>query len=243
MSRTAITDLEKRRDAALKAAAPNIVIAEGANWQQLKSAQTREALLNATIECLAEVGYSKTTTQLVTKRAKISRGSMLHHFASKQDLIKQTIEFTFYKRIYRFYDDTSSLTEQQRVQEVAAIQVVWNEMNSKEFEAYLELSMAARTDTELRKIFEPLDNKFQKTIYSQLPILFPEWKEKEEELKLARDLVMTSMYGLFLNTHIIEPKSRRAMFRKLIMSILPQIMNGNIKIPEVSKSEISTMRE
>jgi len=51
-----------------------------------RSASTRAKLLNATIECLYDLGYHQTSTVLVTERAKVSRGAMLHHFPTKADL-------------------------------------------------------------------------------------------------------------------------------------------------------------
>jgi AcrR family transcriptional regulator len=58
-----------------------------------RSAATRAKLLKATIDCLYEVGYHQTSTVLVTERAKVSRGSMLHHFPTKADLMMATSEY------------------------------------------------------------------------------------------------------------------------------------------------------
>src|SRR5262245_21898426 len=52
-----------------------------------RSAATRGKLLEATIQCLAELGYHQTSTVIVTERAGVSRGSMLHHFPTKADLM------------------------------------------------------------------------------------------------------------------------------------------------------------
>ena len=57
---------------------PNGLDAEGQNWQQRKSIQTRLAILEAAIDCLQEHGFARTTTQLIAQTAGISRGAMLH---------------------------------------------------------------------------------------------------------------------------------------------------------------------
>jgi len=189
-------DLSKEWKKALKTVAPNLVVSEDANWQQLKSAQTREALLQSTLECLAEVGYARTTTQLVTERARISRGSMLHHFKSKQELIKQAIEYTLLKRIMRFYEDIQKLTVAERIVEIAGLEVYWKTM-----------------------------------------------REKKQELQLARDLVLTSMQGLFMNMHVIDEKRRRVQLRKLLISITSLIINGELELPDVSTTDIKNMHE
>ena len=57
-----------------------------------RSANTRAKLLNATISCLYDVGYDRTTTVLVVERASVARGSLLHQFPTKVDLMIGTIE-------------------------------------------------------------------------------------------------------------------------------------------------------
>ncbi|MEM8920951.1 MAG: helix-turn-helix domain-containing protein, partial [Pseudomonadota bacterium] len=65
---------------------PNGASSSEAGWQERKSGQTRLALLDAAVKCLSMSGYARTTTQLVAASAKISRGAMLHHYATKADL-------------------------------------------------------------------------------------------------------------------------------------------------------------
>ena len=52
-------------------------------WQVEKSAMTRWSILEATIQCLLELGYANTTTALIANYAGVSRGAMMHHFPSR----------------------------------------------------------------------------------------------------------------------------------------------------------------
>ncbi|MBV9832442.1 MAG: helix-turn-helix transcriptional regulator, partial [Marmoricola sp.] len=52
----------------------------------------RQRLLDATIECLVEHGWSGTSTTLVSQRAGVSRGAQLHHFPTKNDLVVAAVE-------------------------------------------------------------------------------------------------------------------------------------------------------
>ena len=52
----------------------------------------RTRLLDATIDCLVERGWSGTTTTLVSQRAGVSRGAQLHHFPTKRDLVVAAVE-------------------------------------------------------------------------------------------------------------------------------------------------------
>src|SRR5688572_1329248 len=59
--------------------------------QQQRRDETRRALLDAAIESLIEVGFARTTTLEVQRRADVSRGALLHHFPSKAELLVATI--------------------------------------------------------------------------------------------------------------------------------------------------------
>jgi AcrR family transcriptional regulator len=55
--------------------------------QQQRREETRRALLDAAVESLIEVGFARTTTLEVQRRAGVSRGALLHHFPSKAELL------------------------------------------------------------------------------------------------------------------------------------------------------------
>lgn len=51
----------------------------GRRTQQERSTETRERLLDATVQSLIDLGYAKTTTTVVCERAGLSRGAQVHH--------------------------------------------------------------------------------------------------------------------------------------------------------------------
>jgi AcrR family transcriptional regulator len=51
----------------------------------------RHALLEAAVDSLVELGFARTTTLEVQRRAGVSRGALLHHFPSKAELLVATI--------------------------------------------------------------------------------------------------------------------------------------------------------
>lgn len=53
----------------------------------------RSQLIEATIESLAERGFSRTTVTDVAARAGISHGLVLFHFQSKENLLAETLDF------------------------------------------------------------------------------------------------------------------------------------------------------
>src|SRR4051794_19996238 len=63
--------------------------------QAERSERTRELLLDATIACLVELGYARTTVHEICRRAGLSRGAQQHHFTTKADLMTSALEHLF----------------------------------------------------------------------------------------------------------------------------------------------------
>ncbi|MBI1250903.1 MAG: TetR family transcriptional regulator [Alphaproteobacteria bacterium] len=197
-------------------------------WQKRKSAQTRITVLDAAVRCLAEFGYARTTTQLIAQTANISRGAMLHHYATKQELIESVIDYTFYKRMERLSREIRKLSEHERIVDQAGIEIFWTGLLTSEYEAYLELSIAARTDDELRAIFEPKAKKFDVIWCEEIASIFPEWDDKREKLQLAIDFCIAAMEGLLLNRAVWEPRERRQAMRKLVSLAILEVRDGDL---------------
>ena len=56
---------------------------------------TWESLLQAAVDCIAELGCVASTTTRIAKRAGVSRGSLQHHFRSRDDLLLSVAERVF----------------------------------------------------------------------------------------------------------------------------------------------------
>lgn len=217
--------------AALAQLEPEGLASEGQGWQQRKSAQTRIAILEAAIDCLEKYGYARTTTQLIAETAGISRGAMLHHYATKQELIAVVIDYAFYKRMEGFLARVQALTDDQRVREHAGIELYWQSVLTRESLATLQLSVAARTDEELRDIFLPKHRNYDRIERETVLQGFPEWRDKPELYELCMDFCIASMEGLLLNRDVWNDRRRRVALRALISATILMIREGELKPP------------
>jgi AcrR family transcriptional regulator len=116
--------------------------------QEERSAETRGRLLDATIECLIELGYARTRTTVVCERTGLSRGALLHHFPRKRDLVIEAVE----RLVARM--NAENLAHAARVAAPAnsldhMFDVLWENFRQPLFHAALELWVAARTDRAL----------------------------------------------------------------------------------------------
>src|SRR3954452_19615220 len=118
--------------------------------QAERTASTRAALLDATIDCLVEDGYAGTTTTRIVERAGVSRGAQVHHFPTKAELVSEAVRHLAGKRIEEFLQTMPRLprSEEKRVSRI--LDLIWEVHNGPLFEAAIELWVAARTDAELR---------------------------------------------------------------------------------------------
>jgi len=117
----------------------------------------RRRLLEATVECLVELGWAGTTTTVVSERAGVSRGAQLHHFPSKQDLVVAAVEHLSERRRDDMVAAAADLPEKGRTR--AVLDVLAAQFVSPVFFAALELWVAARTDAELRAAVGPLERR------------------------------------------------------------------------------------
>ncbi|HEX3814380.1 MAG TPA: helix-turn-helix domain-containing protein, partial [Mycobacteriales bacterium] len=59
----------------------------GSTRRNPASAPTRERLMAAAAELIAELGWGRVTTRAVAERAGLPHGSVSYHFRGKQDLL------------------------------------------------------------------------------------------------------------------------------------------------------------
>ena len=221
----------KRSALALAELKPEGLAPDGPGWQQRKSSQTRIAVLDAAIACLAEYGYARTTTQQIAQMALISRGAMMHHYATKQDLIAALIDYVFYRRMEIYAERVSTLTEEQRVTEGRGVEISWDVYSTPEYRAYMELKTAARSDPELHAMFLPKAQRYDRIWRDETAKVFPEWAADREKLDLAIDYVTGLLEGLRANAEIWGDPARDARVRAFVAQQLVLLRRGDISFP------------
>jgi AcrR family transcriptional regulator len=140
--------------------------------QAERRAATRARLLDAAMECLVDLGYARTTTVEVARRAGVSRGAQLHHFPTRDDLVASAVEHVFARRLDEFRALFGALPDSEdRV--MAAIDLLWSMVDSPTFTAWLELVVAARTDPALGAHVRRVTAQFRDDVAQTFAELFP----------------------------------------------------------------------
>src|SRR5689334_19241731 len=111
-------------------------------------------LLDATVAALCEKGYGGTTTLEVQQRAGVSRGALLHHYASRAQLMVAAVEHLSRERVAEVLS-LSQTSAPRSGRTEWAVRVLWQTFEGPLFAASLELWLAARNDEELLAALMP----------------------------------------------------------------------------------------
>jgi AcrR family transcriptional regulator len=124
--------------------------------QQDRSRATRQRLLSAAVECLAELGWAGTTVQVVAERAGVSRGAAQHHFPTREDLVRGAIDRMSEIRAAEMAAAAARLPTGRRRTE-AVLGILFGLYSGPVFRAALQLWVAAVADDLLHGQVAPLE--------------------------------------------------------------------------------------
>lgn len=126
--------------------------------QQERSDRTRELLLDATVECLVDLGYARTSMNEVCKRAGLSRGAQQHHFTTKAELMAAAVRHLVSRLSQQLRERAAAAPAgRQRIEQ--GIDLLWEGFSGPLSTAVMELWVAARTDPDLRAAMHPIDRE------------------------------------------------------------------------------------
>jgi AcrR family transcriptional regulator len=175
--------------------------------QEERTRAMRRRLLEATLRCLVEHGWSGTSTTLVSERAGVSRGAQLHHFPTKADLVVAAVEHIATLRRDELAEAAAALPRgKRRTREV--LELLGEHFTADVFAAALELWVAARTDPALLAAVEPLERQTGRETHR----LTVEMLDVDESQPGARELVQATLdliRGLGLANTISDDSGRR----------------------------------
>lgn len=164
-----------------------------------RSAATRRALLEATIDVLIEDGYAQLTNAKVTTRAQLSRGAQVHHFPTKALLVSEAIQYLIGQVGEALFTEIGTLPNgPERTN--AGLDLLWNTFRGRTFQAVLELSVAVR-DPEIKGKLTVLNQVTTDIIRGAAPVLFPD-RANETAFQDTLFTVVSTMSGLALSQRV-----------------------------------------
>jgi len=182
------------------------VKSENGGWQAEKSQLMRQHILDATMRCLVDIGYTQTTTEKIAKQAGVSRGAMTHHFKSRADVFAAAAAHITDIRVLEYDAAIKDVTLSAgsfptQASMLQTLKVLQGYFMLPSFLAFHELMRGARTDPELHEVMAPLEQSLDERISASMVTRFPVWAEVElrDTGEVLRDLIMHTLQGVALN--------------------------------------------
>jgi AcrR family transcriptional regulator len=222
---------------AIQELAPDGLSPRPDSQQEQKSSRTRETILEAALDCLAKHGYANTTHSLICQQAKISRGALLHHYPTSQDLMVAVIDYAFYKHMTAFSQMVGTLTDESRQNRNTAIAIDWQLCQSREMQVYLEMRVAARTSSELRTMFLPRARHHDLVWKEELLKVFPEWRDKMHKLDLTRRLTRAIIEGMTMSRELWRDSDAEWALIAFTADMVRKIRVGDLDFPSAEHIE------
>jgi len=205
--------------------------------QQQRRDETRRALLDAAVESLIEVGFARTTTLEVQRRANVSRGALLHHFPSKAELLVAAVAHLAEMRAKELKRLSAELPE-GRARTDAVLGLLWQCFSGTFFQVAMELRTAARTDPELRPVLATAERVLRDGIVAQARTLFGKDVSEHPGLERALDLTLQLMIGAAMTAVLHADRRLDELiedWKALFPTVLAQAGTSTTKRQKASK--------
>jgi AcrR family transcriptional regulator len=188
--------------------------------QAERSASTQARLIEATLECLVDLGIEGTSTKEICRRAGVSKGAQLHHYPTKLSLMVATVESLCDRRHAEFRQMVEREThEADRLD--AGFDQLRRITASPTMVAWMELAVASRTDPvlgeQMRRLSLRLEDEVEVTFRQFFQI------DPETPARAAVRLLLSTLDGLALRSMLQDEESARPaleVFRILVAPFL-----------------------
>jgi AcrR family transcriptional regulator len=160
-------------------------------------AATRQAIVDATVDCLVEDGYAALTTRRVAERAGIAQSTVMHHFESRDALLVEAVSHV----ALRLADDALASIDLEGLRtpehREAVFDEAWREFTSPQALAAAQLWAAVWVEPELAPVLQQLEARIVGILVSTAGALFPELAS-DPRLPALLDAAVSLIRGLVL---------------------------------------------
>jgi len=187
----------------VNAAAKNRV---GRRSQAERSALTRERVVQAVIDLIADEGIASATASRIASRAGVTWGAIAHQFGDKDSVLLAVAEHGFAQLSRTLVENLGEgATPRQRMD--VLIDETWRRLNTRSSLAFLEIVLNARNldHGQLRSRQEALIVTHTRQIWSDL---FGEFDVDDKAIDTARKLTFATLLGMSIQIKMGPHKPR-----------------------------------
>lgn len=171
----------------------------GRRAQAERSEETRERVIKAAIQCIAEDGYKHASVTRIAERSGVSWGGIQHHFGTKDAIIQAVLdnaldEFLLDSRRISPTDETL----ENRVK--VMVEGAWRLMNRPGFLAFLEIMLSHRHQPARRDPAHRYRARVWRVIIAAWDHLFGHLPLSPAQVEMARRVAFTFLGGMVLES-------------------------------------------
>ena len=197
--KTPVSSRTAAKTAARSADPAEAAVPRARRSQKERSDAARKKLLEATIAALIERGYGGLSTKEVATRAGLSSGALVHHYATKADLvIAATTEI--YEESIRRGQKTAQGARALRnplrgfIEDSAGVYFEWP------FLAAIEVLVAARSDAALLERIVPVMRRYREVTNATWAEVFRQAGVPEAQVDLLMNWTLNMVRGMAVNS-------------------------------------------
>lgn len=188
--------------------------------QEERTATTRMALIDATIAAIGEWGYAGASTTLIAQTAGVSRGAMLHHFATRAALMADVVRHVFDHEMAKYEDIRVRTGLGDHLYDWPRL--LWAVLGRPSGMAVLEILQATRSDPELAALVVPMQETVER---SALAVMRSAFGGDEAQALAIMRLMVWSVRGLSIAErylpHRAETEDAIALLGRLLQQAAP----------------------
>ncbi|WP_169457917.1 TetR/AcrR family transcriptional regulator [Ottowia thiooxydans] len=190
--------------------------------QEQRSDATRERLILATIDCIAEKGYAGASSAEISERAGVSSGARVHHFKAKLDLVIATALYTYEKATVESVSAAASPVAQSDPLP-AFINDSYQFYSGERYLVQHELINAGRTSADLLQAIRPAADAFRQAVNTAWLRAFEQAGHSREWSERAMELSVVMVRGLALGSFLRGRERDAAVLRmwREVMALYP----------------------
>ena len=171
-----------------------------------KSRRTRVQILDTAMKLFAEVGYFRAGNASIAEACGLTRGAMLYHFPTREELVTAAACHIHAAREAAFEAEAKKLKPGQDALD-GAIDAYWRLLTSVPFAAFLALERAARLEEEVARAIRPAQEAFDRAAMGRATPGFI-MAGNDARFQASRDLARFALDGLHRAALTYESEAR-----------------------------------
>jgi TetR/AcrR family transcriptional regulator, transcriptional repressor of bet genes len=199
------------------------------NSRVLAREKRRDQLIQATINCVANKGFSATTMADITSEAGLSLGIVNLHFQSKEKLLMETLEYLAeeYKGLWEKALDESGPEPAAKLAALIELDFSKGVAERKKLAVWFAFWGETRSHPDYIKTCAAYDRHYAKRETELFAELISEGKYQDLDARILTTTLDALTEGLWLDMLLMQNKIDRNQAKAIVMSYLHNILPGH----------------